>query len=399
MAKKDAFESVHFPPMMDKEEIEAVMRVLKSKRLTLLSGKRIKKFEKEFAKYVGTREAIAVNSGTAALHVALSALGVGPGDEIIVPPFTFVATATAVLHQNAIPIFVDIDPKTYCLNPAEIEKAITSKTKGIIPVHLFGHPADMDPILEIAEKHDLFVIEDACQAHGAEYKGKKVGSIGDMGCFSFFESKNMMTGEGGIITTNNEELAEAARLVRHHGEPSWYVYERLGYNYRMTEVQAALGLVQLRKLDKMNQIRIDNANYFTKHLEGIEGIQIPYVSKNVKHVYHVYAPLMEPEKLNVSKDQFLEMLNKGVPITKRIYPQPLYKSKLFQERMGYGKVKCPYTCPYYGKNITYDIHLPVVEEICTRVIGLPNMPFVHKEVLDNVIEKIQQVVRELQTKL
>ncbi|MFX1297881.1 MAG: DegT/DnrJ/EryC1/StrS family aminotransferase [Promethearchaeota archaeon] len=396
MPKKDTFDDVHFPPVMDEEEIESVLQVLKSKRLTLLSGKRIKRFEKAFAKYTGTSDAIAVNSGTAALHVALSALGVGPGDEVIIPPFTFVATATAVLHQNAIPIFVDIDPNTYCISPEEIKEAITPKTKGIIPVHLFGHPADMDPILEIAADHDLFVIEDACQAHGAEYKSKKVGSIGNMGCFSFFESKNMMTGEGGIITTNNDDLAEAARLVRHHGEPSWYVYERLGYNYRMTEIQAALGLIQLKKLDKLNQIRIDYANYFTKNLQDVEGIQVPYESKDVKHVYHAYAPLIEPEKLNISKDKFIEKLNEGVPITKRIYPQPLYKSKLFQDRMGYGDVKCPYTCPYYGKDITYNIHLPVVEEICTRVVGLPNMPFVQQELLDMVISKIKKVVGELQ---
>ncbi len=395
MPKKDPFESIHIPPMMGEAEIDAVVRVLKSKRLTLLSGKRIKKFEERFAKYTGTKEAIAVNSGTAALHVALSALDVGPGDEVIIPPFTFVATATAILHQNAIPIFVDIDPKTYCINPAEIEKAITPKTKGIIPVHLFGHPAEMDSILEIAEKHNLFVIEDACQAHGAEYKGKRVGSIGDLGCFSFFESKNMMTGEGGMITTNNSELADAARLVRHHGEPGWYVYDRLGYNYRMTEVQAALGLVQLEKLDQLNQIRIDDATFYSENLADVEAIQLPYVSKDVKHVFHGFAPLMMPEKLNVTQGFFLEKLNEGVPITKRIYPKPLYKSKLFQDRMGYGKIKCPFTCPYYGKDITYDIHLPVVEDICTRVIGLPTAPFIQRIMLENTVEKIHRVVKEL----
>ncbi|NVM28772.1 MAG: DegT/DnrJ/EryC1/StrS family aminotransferase [Candidatus Helarchaeota archaeon] len=395
MPQKDPFAGVHIPPMMDEEEIEAVVKVLRSKRLTLLSGKRVKKFEKVFAKYEGTKEAIAVNSGTAALHVALSCLGVGPGDEIIIPPYTFVATATAVLHQNAIPIFADIDPKTYCLNPEAIEEAITPKTKGIMPVHLFGHPADMDPILEIAEKHDLFVIEDACQAHGAEYKGKKVGSIGAFGCFSFFESKNMMTGEGGIITTNDSELADAARMVRHHGEPGWYIYHRLGYNYRMTEVQAALGLVQLSKLDQMNQIRIDYANHYNEHLKDLDGIQVPFVAKDVKHVFHGYAPLLEPEKLNVSKDYFLAKLNEGTPITKRIYPEPLYKAKLFQNRMGYGEMKCPFTCPYYGKDITYDIHLPVVEEMCTRIIGLPNMPTIHKNLLDITIDKIKSVITEL----
>jgi perosamine synthetase len=394
MSKEDKFESVHFHPMMDEEEIEAVVEVLRSKRLTLLSGEKVKQFEREFAKYIGTAEAIAVNSGTAALHVALSALAVGPGDEVIVPPFTFVATATAVLHQNAVPIFVDIDPKTYCIDPAEIEKAITAKTKGIIPVHLFGHPADMKPILEIAEKHDLFVLEDACQAHGAEYHGKKVGAIGVAGCFSFFESKNIMTGEGGIITTDDENLAEAARLVRHHGEPSWYVYERLGYNYRMTEVQAALGRVQLKKLEKLNRMRIDNANYLTKNLASMDGIQVPYVSADIKHVFHIYAPLMQPERLGSSKETFLEKLNEGQPITKRIYPQPLYKAKLFQDRIGYGTMKCPYTCPYYGKEMNYELDLPVVEDISTRLIGLPNQPFIKREILDLVLTRIEAVVKK-----
>ncbi|MHA1277478.1 MAG: DegT/DnrJ/EryC1/StrS family aminotransferase [Candidatus Helarchaeota archaeon] len=395
MPKKDIFESIHFHPTIGEEEVEAVIDVLRSKHLTLLSGEKVKEFEREFAKYIGTSDAVAVNSGTAALHVALNALDVGPGDEIIIPPFTFVATATAVLHQNAIPIFADIDPKTFCIDPSEIEKLITLKTKGIIPVHLFGHPANMGPILEIAEKHDLFVLEDACQAHGAEYQGKKVGALGTAGCFSFFESKNIMTGEGGIITTNDKKLAEAARLVRHHGEPSWYVYERLGYNYRMTEVQGALGIVQLKKLDKLNQIRINNATYFTEHLIDVGGIQVPYVSDDVKHVFHIYAPLIEAEKLGITKEKFLEKLNEGQAITKRIYPQPLYRSKLFQDRIGYGKVKCPYTCPYYGKDINYHLDLPIVEDICTRLIGLPNRPSVGQEDLDFVIEKIQKVVKDI----
>ncbi|MHA1384898.1 MAG: DegT/DnrJ/EryC1/StrS family aminotransferase, partial [Candidatus Helarchaeota archaeon] len=169
------------PPEIDQEEIDAVIKVLKSKKLSALSGRQIKRFEKQFARYCGTKYAIAVNSGTAAIHVALASLNVGPGDEVIVPPYTFVATVTPILHQNAIPIFADIDKKTYCIDPSNVEKKITDKTVGIIPVHLFGHPAEMDTLLEIAEKHNLFVLEDACQAHGAEYKGKKVGSIGVAG--------------------------------------------------------------------------------------------------------------------------------------------------------------------------------------------------------------------------
>ncbi len=220
-----------------REEILAVKRVLQDKKLTFMSGNEIKEFEMKFAEYIGSQFAIAVSSGTAALHVALAAADIGAGDEVLVPPYTFVATATAVLHQNAIPIFVDIDPVNFCMDPADLINKVSKNTKAIIPVHLFGYPADLDPIFSFAKEHDLVVIEDACQAHGAEYKGKKVGTLGISGCFSLFESKNMMTGEGGIIVTNDEEYAKKCRLIRHHGEPTWYTYERLGYNYRTSSTQ------------------------------------------------------------------------------------------------------------------------------------------------------------------
>ncbi|MHA1229168.1 MAG: DegT/DnrJ/EryC1/StrS family aminotransferase [Candidatus Helarchaeota archaeon] len=397
MNKKIGFEKhVHFQPFIDDEEIEAVVQVLKERRLTLLSSEKVEEFETEFAKYIGVKHAIAVNSGTAALHVALASLELGPGDEVIVPPFTFVATATAVLHQNAIPIFVDILPDTYCIDPLKIEAAITSKTKAIIPVHIFGHPADMDQIIKIGKEHEIPVIEDACQAHGAEYKGKKVGSIGDIGCFSFFESKNMMTGEGGIITTNDDEIAEKCKLIRHHGEPYWYQYIRLGYNYRMTAIQAAIGLIQLKKLEKMNNKRIEYAQYYNKNLKGLSGLQLPITKNYVKHVYHLYAPLIKPEELGIDKDKFLELVNKDETITKLIYPQPLYKSPLFQNLVGYGPKSCPFSCPYYGKQISYDIHLPVVENICNRAIGLPNLPSTDLNQIDKVIETLRKVIGELQ---
>lgn len=396
MVNKDEFSAhVHFPPFIDEKETEEVLDVLKSKRLTLISGDKVHEFEKKFADYIGTRYSIAVNSGTAALHVLLASLELGPGDEVIIPPFTFVATATSVLHQNSIPIFADIDPKTYCIDPKSIQDTITPKTKAIIPVHLFGHPATMDEIQEIGEENDISVIEDACQAHGAEYKGKKIGSIGDLACFSFFESKNMMTGEGGIICTNNEELAEKCRLIRHHGEPSWYEYVRLGYNYRMTEIQAALGIVQLKKLDMMNQRRIKYAEYYNKNLEDISGFKLPYVEKHVKHVYHLYAPLIIPEELELTKDQFLDRLNEKGTITKLIYPRPLYKAPLFQNLMGYGPKKCPFTCPYYNKEISYDIFLPVVEDICNRVIGLPNFPSLGMDFIEKIVDRIKNVIGDI----
>ncbi|MFX0132304.1 MAG: DegT/DnrJ/EryC1/StrS family aminotransferase [Candidatus Hodarchaeota archaeon] len=383
------------PPDIDQEEIDAVVKVLKSKKLTALSGRQIKKFEKQFAKYCGTKYAVAVNSGTAAIHVALAALEVGPGDEVIVPPYTFVATTTPVLHNNAIPIFADIDKRTYCIDPEDIKKRISDKTVGIIPVHLFGHPAEMDTILEIAEKHNLFVLEDSCQAHGAEYKGKKVGSIGIAGCFSFFESKNMMTGEGGIITTNDNELLEKARLIRWHGEPAQYRYKRLGYNYRMTEIQAALGLVQLKKLDRFNEIRIKNAEYLNEKLEPLEGIQIPYVAPDVKHVFHVYAPLLEAGKIGITNDEFMKQLREIIPFIRPIYPDPLYTESIFVEKNAY-KHKCPFSCPYYDKELDYSkISLPIVEEICERIIGLPTMPGITEKLLDEVIKSIRSIIVEI----
>ncbi|MFX0093308.1 MAG: DegT/DnrJ/EryC1/StrS family aminotransferase, partial [Candidatus Hodarchaeota archaeon] len=205
------------------DEIRAALNVLKGKRLTFSAEgpyDKISEFEKLFAEYMGVKHAIACSSGTSALHICLAAANIGAGDEVLVPAYTFIATATAVLHQNAIPVFVDIDEKTFCIDPRDIELKITQKTKAIIPVHLFGHPVDLDSILEIANRHNLVVIEDACQAHSAEYKNKKVGSYGLAGCFSFYESKNMMTGEGGVIITDNDDFAKECRLVRHHGEPA-----------------------------------------------------------------------------------------------------------------------------------------------------------------------------------
>ena len=241
-------------PVIGEEEKRAVMEVLDSGQLStfsasrqgFLGGRKIQAFEAAFAEYHGIRHAIAVNSATSGLHAAVAACEVGPGDEVIVPPYTFTATATAVLHHNAIPVFVDVDPVTFCMDPAQLEKAITPRTKAVIPVHLLGHPADMDAILAIARRHHLKVIEDCAQAPGARYKGRLVGTMGDCGVFSFQETKNMVTGEGGMVITNDPDLAERARMIRNHGEaviagePRKYLTSTIGWNYRMTEVEAAI---------------------------------------------------------------------------------------------------------------------------------------------------------------
>ena len=238
-------------PLVGEEEVNAVREVLLSGMY--VSGKKVKEFEEKFAEYIGTKYAIATSSGTAALHISLACLDIGPGDEVIVPPMTFFATIEAVLYQNAIPIFADVD-ENYCMDPKSIENVITNRTKAIIPVHLFGYSANMKRIMEIARKYDLYVIEDCAQAHGTEYYGKKVGSIGHIGAFSFFATKNMTTGEGGMITTNDEEVAKKAKMIRSHGMIDRDNHIMLGYNYRMTEMEAAFGLVQLSKLDQLNEI-------------------------------------------------------------------------------------------------------------------------------------------------
>jgi len=248
-------------PFLDEKEIHAAERVLRSGILTSKSGSgsNVLRFEKAFSKFIGSKYSIALNSGTAALHSSLVAAGIGKNDEVIVPSFTFVATAEMVAFAGARPVFTDIDPKTYCINPTKVEEVITSRTKAIIPVHLYGLTADMDPLLEIAKNYDLVVIEDAAQAHGAKYKGRKAGFLGDMACFSFYGSKNMVTGEGGMVTTNNEEYDEKIRLVRNHGEERAYQSIMIGHNYRMPELEAAIGLVQLHKLPKILENRKKNA--------------------------------------------------------------------------------------------------------------------------------------------
>ena len=252
-------------PVIEEEEINAVIDVMKSGMIA--QGPKVIEFEEEFAKYVGAKYGIATNSGTSALHVALLAAGIGEGDEVITTPFTFAATGNSILYTGARPVFVDIDPETFTIDPAKIEEAITDKTKAIMPVQLYGQAADMEPIMKIAKEHDLIVIEDAAQAHGAEYNGEKVGNLGDMACFSFYPTKNMTTSEGGMITTNSEEFAENAKVFRAHGSATKYHHDVLGYNFRMTDIAAAIGLEQLKKIDSFNAKRIENGVKFALYLK------------------------------------------------------------------------------------------------------------------------------------
>src|SRR2546427_12587149 len=270
-------------PLLGAEEEAAVLRVLASGQLA--QGERVATFEQRFAELCHVHEAVAVSSGTAALHLALLAHNIGPGDEVITTAFSFAATANAILLVGAIPVFVDIEPDTYTLDPILVEAAITSRTKALLPVHLYGHPCDMQHLEQLARTHQLAIIEDACQAHAANIEGKPVGSFGT-GCFSFYSTKNMTTGEGGMVTTNDPGIAERVRLLRNHGQTERYHHTRLGYNLRMTEMQGALGRVQVEKLEHFTEQRIANAAFLTERLRG--PVQTPIVRPGYRHVYHQY---------------------------------------------------------------------------------------------------------------
>lgn len=388
------------------EEIRATTDVLKEKKLSgfykdFLGGEKVREFESNFAQYIGAKNAISVNSGTSALHVALAAVGIGPGEEVIVPPLTFTATASAVLMNNAIPRFVDIEPGSLCLDPDKIKRAINKKTRAIIPVHLYGKVAKMDEIKDIVAGKDIRIIEDACQAPGCTYKGEKVGSIGDVGVFSFVETKNMVTGEGGMITTNNDKIAERCRLIRNHGEaymdgkPRQYLSNMLGYNFRMTEIAAAIGTEQLKKLDYLNGIRKKNASFLHRGLEKFKGITVIGFQEN--EICH-YFPIIFNEEVGVSKARFIEAINsEGIPLVTG-YPHPLYKNPIFQEKITYGKSGCPYSCSFYDEDIDYrNLKCKVTEDICKRLICIRQVHYPYgTDDMEDIVDAFNKVFDNLE---
>lgn len=345
-------------PNLGKEEWEAVGTIFESGML--VQGEKVRLFEKEFARYIGVEHAIAVTNGTMALDTVLKALELGPGNEVVTSAFSFIASSNSILYQGAKPVFADIDPKSFNIDPLDVAEKITAKTKAIIPVHLFGQPAAMGALKEIAEDHGITLVEDAAQAHGAEYKRQKVGGLGDVGCFSFYATKNMTTGEGGMITTNNSELAKRARLLRHHGQTRKYHHVILGYNYRMTEMCAAVGLVQLGKLDASNKRRKENADLLTKGIDKISGLTPPYVNHDVKHVFYQYVVKVE-DRYPIERNKLAERLKrKGVEVAVH-YPTPIYRQP-FYKKLGYNQKICP-----------------MAEEACKRVLSLPVHPLVTRE--------------------
>jgi dTDP-4-amino-4,6-dideoxygalactose transaminase len=357
-------------PRIGEEEIEAVVKVMRSGMLTsgLGAGPKVKEFEKGYAEFAGVKHAIAVNTGTAALHASIMAAGVKVGDEVILPSFTFVATAEAVLLAGGKPVFTDIDPETFTLSSEGIERAITKKTKAVIPVDLYGLPADIKPISEVAAKHSLPIIEDCAQSHGATYEGKPAGALADLACWSLYAAKNIGTGEGGVVTTDDDELAETVRMVRTHGEKEKYQSLMLGTNYRMPEIQAAIGVVQLKRLPDFLAKRTRNAQRLTKKLEKTEKIKLPPELKNRTPSWYLYTIRIKNATENMRNSIIKEMRDKGIG-AEAYYPTPIHEMPYYKESFG-------------------RFNLPETEKAAKQVLSLPIHPGVTNEQIDFIAQTL-----------
>ncbi len=350
-------------PYIGEAEKQAVMEVLDSGMLA--QGPRTAKFEERFAQVCGVKHAIATTSGTTALHIALLANEIGTGDEVITTPFTFIASANSILFAGAKPVFVDIDENTFNIDPALIEKAITPRTKAIMPVHLYGYVCDMDALQAIADKHHLKIIEDACQAVGATYGKKTAGSFGT-GCFSLYATKNVMSGEGGMITTNDDALAEKCRMLRNHGMKRRYYHDMLGFNFRMTDLCAAIGLAQLDRLEDFTARRRANAAYLNSK---IESVITPKVKEHYGHVWHQYTIRIDEGR---DRDVAVAQLNADGIGTGIFYPVPAHQQE-------------------YMREIVDDVRLPVAEKLAKEVISLPVHPHLSQADLDSIVTAVNKL--------
>lgn len=349
-------------PYIGNEELLAVAEVLESGHLA--QGRAVAEFEAAFASYCGTTHAIATSSGTSALQAALLAHAIGPGDEVITTPFTFIATANSIVSTGAKPVFVDIEEDSFNINPDLIESSITPRTKAIMPVHLFGNPCDMDAIMSIAARHHLFVIEDACQAHGAAIGDRKMGTFGT-GCFSFYATKNITSGEGGMVTTDDEAVAERVRLIRNHGSSQRYLHTAMGYNLRMSDIHAALGIVQMSRLEDFTRKRISNAGYLMEHLPEVI---LPQVKEGCRAVFHHFV-VQVPQ----NRDAFVQRLQELGIDAGVYYPIPIHKQPIYKE-MG------------------FEDSLPVAEKVSGQVVSLPVHPGLSQEDLVTIVKAVEDAL-------
>jgi perosamine synthetase len=345
-------------PQLGEEEKAAVMAVLDSGMLA--QGQRVAELETRFAELCGVKNAVAVASGTASLWLALLAHQIGPGDQVITTPFSFIASSNCILYVGARPVFVDIEPDTCLIDAAAIEAKITKHTRAILPVHLYGQPCDMAAITDIAQRHNLLVIEDACQAHGATFRGRAAGSFG-IGCFSFYPTKNMTTGEGGIITTNDDALAGRLRLLRNHGQSQRYQHDVLGYHFRTTDLQAAIGLAQLTKLPAWNEQRIANAHYLSQRLKGV---QVPVVRPDRRHVFHQYTIRVPGDRQALQAHLHEHGIGTAIHYPLPIHHQPLYRS------------------------LDYTDVLPHAQAASQRVLSLPIHPALSPSDLERIVAAV-----------
>ena len=378
--------------VVDEREVRAVTKVARSG--TWRRGPVVEQYERDLEKYFGVKHALAVYNGTAALHVAMAALDLGPGDEVITTPYTFLASASAALYQNAIPRFADIDPASHNLDPREAEKAINDRTRGIVVVHLAGHPADMDTFHEIAEKHNLWILEDTAQASGALYKGRFAGTIGNVGTFSTVDGKIMSTGEGGFCLTNDDKLSEKMGSIhnfyRAHATSNIYEFYGIGYNYRMTEFQAAIGREQLKKLDRMVETRRRNASYLSKHLKGISGVSPPTEAPWARHAFYYYALRIDAKALGVTRERFEKALAaEGIPISPSGATPLVNRTQLFVRKIGYGRTDYPWST----STIDYAAQrFPVAEAVDKEVFRLTDaLPILTRDDLDDIVMAVEKV--------
>lgn len=350
---------------LDESDANAVLDVIRSGRLAL--GPMSIEFEQRIAEYVGVKHGVAVNSGTAALHLIVKALGIGPGDEVLVPSFTFAASVNAFLYERATPIFVDIEAETYNLDPADLERKVTSRTKAIMAVDVFGHPAEWESILAVADKHGLKVIDDSCEALGAEYKGRKVGQFGDAAAFAFYPNKQMTTGEGGMVVTNDDHIAQMCRSLRNQGRGemgAWLEHERLGYNYRLDEMSAALGVSQLARFEQFLRKREKVASLYEKRLRDLDWVQAPLVKPHVRMSWFVYVVTLAD---GLDRGEVIQSMEaRGIPV--RGYFSPVHLQPYLREFIDPKTIDLPVTCAVASRTIALPFHNNLMPAQVDRVV-------------------------------